>query len=249
MFTIDEWMSDFLKMPFISVDFRESIPENLLDYIPESFSGICQVRISGTLIDDSHRLTDAGFCLVDGKLEFITELSRPEVEAVPAEGVFRLCTEDDWDDILRLTRIGFSQNKNFKGRFNNRRYFSEAVSEGYYMEWNKRAFKTSPELFGVWEVGSVQAFYNINRLVEGNDVIYKVGLASVIPKSPVKGIQNLLQDWIYWQGPDETFKVINSPALSNTPGMINNVRAGRSLKYSELVFFRGFGTTFPVKAK
>lgn len=240
-------MTEFLGVPFYSDEFIDDVPPDFGKHLVSENVGFYQLKVRGTLIDQLSKVLGTGFDLVDSKLEFITSVSKPEFAELPAIGSFRLCEIRDWDEIRRLTSLGFSKNTAFKGRFNNRRYFSEDISLRYYMAWNERAFSNSSDLFGVWSGEKIFAYYNINRLTDHDRVVHKVGLAAVDSDAPSRGIQNMLQNWIYHQAPETTFTVINSPALSNIPGLKNNIRAGRDLNYTELTFFYVNGVELPLK--
>lgn len=253
MFRSDDWMAEFLGVPFFSASLDNNLEamagegEDFRAELKTNEPGIYEIRLRGERIQFARTIGGAGFSLVDGKLEFRTRLERLSDTNQPKVGEFRLCEWSDFPRIEDLTRKGFTNNPKFHGRFNNRYYFSEQTSQEYYMAWNYRAMEQSPGLFGVWDNDGVRAFYNINRKELKTEVEYKVGLAAVEENSPLKGIQNSLQSWIYSQTKDTEFYVVNSPALSNYAGLINNIRAGRSMVFSELIFFRAVGIDLPVR--
>lgn len=252
MFQQVEWTSNFFGVPFFSMKAQEYKADDLKAYFrgfKPPTRGIYEVRLDGLSIELGLELQAAGFALTDGRLEFETQLQSPESEPKPETGHFRNYEQSDFPQVERLVYASFAGNPSFRSRFNNRAFFSEGTSHAYYMEWINKAASTSPDLFGVWadESNKVRAFYNIVRIGEKPSQVFKVGLAAVDSNSPLRGLQNLLQSWIYWNANDAVFDVINSPALSNYAGLKNNIRAARRLAYTELIFFRFHGVTLPIQ--
>lgn len=249
MFELHKWTSDFLGTSYRTLSLSTADARDIelaLLSTHQLGAGIYELRLPGTLIDHAPTLNEFGFALVDGRLEFRTLVESPKVEPRPPEGGFRRYHPSDYSAVQELTYEAFASNRDFKSRFNNRNFFSERVSHRYYMAWIDRAIHDSPDLFGVWDHGSVGAYYNILRVAQPRSAVFKVGLAAVSANSPLRGLQNSLQNWIYWQAAESAFEVINSPALSNYPGIKNNIRASRKLAYTELIFYKVVDTILPI---
>jgi hypothetical protein len=47
-----------------------------------------------------------------------------------------------------------------------------------------------------------------------------------------------MQAWLFRETSDTDWTTINSPQLTNTAGLKNNIRSGKEFKAAELFFFR-----------
>jgi hypothetical protein len=83
-------------------------------------------------------------------------------------------------------------------------------------------------------------FYSILRIPDAERGIpkYKVGLAAIHPDYRSHNGQNLMQAWLFRETSDTDWTTINSPQLTNTSGLKNNIRSGKEFKTVELFFFR-----------
>jgi hypothetical protein len=195
------------------------------------------IRSMATIPD----LEELGFRLVDSRMEFITRTTRRPDDVAPERGTFRRFVQDDWEALVDLTRRSFVENPAFLSRYNNRWLFTPEESLRYYVEWHHWVLRTSPDLFLSWVDGDrYVGFYSILRKSNATTGIpdYKVGLAAIEPDYRALKGQNLMQAWLFHNTPDPEWTTINSPQLTNTSGLKNNIRSGKNFVAVELFFFR-----------
>jgi hypothetical protein len=200
-----------------------------------------EVQLNVRLMRIVPELERLGFRLVDSRMEFITHSTRLVDNVVPERGEFRRYLEKDWDALVNITRRSFVENSAFQSRYNNRWLFSEEESLRYYVEWHKWVLRTSPDLFVSWVDGDQYVgFYSILRKNNPENAmpVYKVGLAAIEPEYRALNGQNLMQAWLFHNTPDLEWTTINSPQLTNTSGLKNNIRSGKKFAAIELFLFR-----------
>ena len=182
-----------------------------------------------------------GFRLVDSRMEFITHTYRGENEVIAPVGKFRRFESQDWEALTEITIKNFVDNDQFKSRYTNREIFSREESLRYYLQWHRWVLDVSPDLFLSWVDGDKYVgFYSILRLADPQGIRprYKVGLAAIDPDYRSHNGQNLMQAWLFRETQDSEWTTINSPQLTNTSGLKNNIRSGKEFKTVELFFFR-----------
>ena len=203
------------------------------------FGTECQINIRN--LEQIPRLEELGFRLVDSRMEFITHAFRGEKDISAPVGQFRRYQDSDWDALADITITNFVDNPGFKSRYTNRQLFTRDESARYYLQWHKWVLDVSPDLFLSWVDGDTYVgFYSILRLPdeELKRPRYKVGLAAIDPDYRSHNGQNLMQAWLFRETPDPEWTTINSPQLTNTSGLKNNIRSGKEFKTVELFFFR-----------
>jgi hypothetical protein len=186
-------------------------------------------------------LEELGFRLVDSRMEFITHTFRGTQDVPAPIGEFRRYQSSDWDDLEEITIKNFVDNPQFKSRYTNREIYSREESLRYYLQWHKWVLDVSPDLFLSWvDEDKFVGFYSILRLPDPliGRPNYKVGLAAIDPDYRAHNGQNLMQAWLFRETPDPEWTTINSPQLTNTSGLKNNIRSGKEFKTVELFFFR-----------
>ena len=240
-----DWDSDFFGRDFYLLDitngFKMDELKNELDRLDRAgvFGTECQLNIRS--IDAMATLEGLGFHIVDSRMEFITHTYRGEHDIVAPVGEFRRYESKDWDALAEITLKNFVENDQFKSRYTNRVIFSKAESLKYYLQWHRWVLDVSPDLFLSWVDGEKYVgFYSILRLSdpELGRPRYKVGLAAIDPDYRSHKGQNLMQAWLFRETPDYDWDTINSPQLTNTSGLKNNIASGKEFKTVELFFFR-----------
>ena len=239
------WDSEFFGRDFyeLKAETAEDVIEASSQFDQLDADGVfgieCQINIRN--LDAIPHLERLGFRLVDSRMEFITHTFRGEKDIPAPIGEFRRYEERDWDDLAAITIENFVDNPNFKSRYTNRDIFSREESLRYYLQWHKWVLDVSPDLFLSWIDGDKYVgFYSILRLPDEERGIpkYKVGLAAIHPEYRSHNGQNLMQAWLFRETPDADWTTINSPQLTNTSGLKNNIRSGKEFKTVELFFFR-----------
>jgi hypothetical protein len=245
MLTFKEWDSrffgkDFYDLKVDSVSDLVGVREELAELDARGVFGIeCKINIRN--MDVISHLEEMEFRLVDSRMEFITHTVRGEVDIHAPVGDFRRYEDCDWDEITAITTENFVDNSNFKSRYTNRNLFSREESLRYYLQWHKWVLDVSPDLFLSWVDGDKYVgFYSILRIPDAERGIpkYKVGLAAIHPDYRSHNGQNLMQAWLFRETSDTDWTTINSPQLTNTSGLKNNIRSGKEFKTVELFFFR-----------
>lgn len=239
------WDSEFFGREFYQLDVSESIDvddltRRLHDLDQDGVFGVeCKLNIRS--LEMIPLLEDIGFRLVDSRMEFITHTTRGESEILAPVGTFRRYEPADWESLADITVRNFVDNPNFKSRYNNRGIYSREDSMKYYLQWHHWVLDVSPDLFLSWVDGDKYVgFYSILRKKDGQSNLpqYKVGLAAIDPEYRSHNGQNLMQAWLFRETPDPEWTTINSPQLTNTSGLKNNIRSGKEFKTVELFFFR-----------
>ena len=239
------WDSNFFGRDFYLLDINDGIDfvrlESELDRLDTKgvFGMECQINIRN--IDVIPQLESVGFRLVDSRMEFITPTFRGEQEITAPIGEFRRFKSEDWDALTEITIKNFVDNPQFKSRYTNREISSRDESLRYYLQWHRWVLDVSPDLFLSWvDRDTYVGFYSILRLSDPHKSIprYKVGLAAIDPEYRSHNGQNLMQAWLFRETPDSEWTTINSPQLTNTSGLKNNIRSGKEFKTVELFFFR-----------
>lgn len=240
-----DWDSEFFGREFyqlskIEPTEFEDLKKGLAQIDAQGVFGTeCQINIRS--LEMIPLLEDLGFRLVDSRMEFITHTYRGESDVPAPVGEFRRYQASDWDDLAEITVKNFVDNPQFKSRYTNREIFTRDESLRYYLQWHKWVLDVSPDLFLSWVDGEKYVgFYSILRLPdpELGRPKYKVGLAAIDPEYRAHNGQNLMQAWLFRETPDPDWTTINSPQLTNTSGLKNNIRSGKEFKTVELFFFR-----------
>lgn len=239
------WDSDFFGRDFYLLDVSEGLEidrlKNELDRLDADgvFGTECQISIRN--IEMMAHLEELGFRIVDSRMEFITDTNRGEHEIVAPVGVFRRFEPQDWEALSDITVKNFVDNDQFKSRYTNRNIFSRDESLRYYLQWHRWVLDVSPDLFLSWvDKDKYVGFYSILRLSDPQSARprYKVGLAAIDPAYRSYNGQNLMQAWLFRETRDSEWTTVNSPQLTNTAGLKNNIRSGKEFKTIELFFFR-----------
>lgn len=241
-----EWDSEFFGRDIFEANFDYSIGSKDAEAIVREIASLrhsdrllIQARVRSEYFTNIPILEEIGFRLVDSRLEFSTKTYRRDFMSSHFTESLRWYRHDDWAQIRELTISQFVDNQNFQSRFNNRQYFTRDESLRYYLQWHRLVLENPHPLFCVWETGSsISGFYSIVRKPgTASSPDYKVALAAVRPGSPGSGMQNKMQFWIFQNCPDTEWSTINSPALTNLPGLKNNIRAGKELSHVEAYLF------------
>jgi hypothetical protein len=240
-----DWDSAFFGREFYCLDAQTGIKyEQLhadLEYLDKNgvFGVMCQINIQN--IEVIPQLEMLGFRLVDSRMEFVTHTFRGIQNIDAPVGEFRQYESRDWDPLVDLTLTSFVDNSQFKSRYANRNIFSREESLRYFLQWHRWVLSVSPDLFLSWvDRDRYVGFYSILRIPDSDldRPRYKVGLAAIDPEYRSYNGQNLMQAWLFRETPDPEWTTVNSPQLTNTSGLKNNIRSGKEFKSVELFFFR-----------
>lgn len=240
-----DWDSAFFGRDFYSLDAQSGIDYEQLAVdlknldISGAFGVMCQINIRS--IEVIPQLEMLGFRLVDSRMEFVTHTFRGTQEIAAPVGEFRRYESNDWDGLVDLTLKNFVDNPHFKSRYTNRDIFSREESLRYFLQWHHWVLDVSPDLFLSWIDGDKYVgFYSILRIpeIEIHRPRYKVGLAAIDSEYRAHNGQNLMQAWLFRESIDPEWTTVNSPQLTNTSGVKNNIRSGKEFKSVELFFFR-----------
>ena len=249
---IDKWLTDFFGIEFACLDLGNIASEINEAHLVESRclhaspKGVQQISIRSDQLKLAPTLEQAGFTLVDGQFEFAGTIETPVSFKQPPVGSVRLVRKSDLSRIEEITRVCFTENDQFSGRFNNRKWFTKEASQRYYMQWNLRALDQYPQLFAVWEDDAVHSFVNLFHHERRGVSYIKVGLAAAVSGLEIRGLQNLQQTFLYSTLPLGEYRTINAPSISNIAGIRLNMSANRNLLSSNLIFFRGSDQFEPV---
>lgn len=245
MFTRKDWDSDFFNKEFYSLQVDGSAnPEDLSEQLKgmdgKGVYGIeCHQNIRN--LAEIRLLESQGFRLVDSRMEFVTHTQRLPEQVNPEVGLFRRYESKDWDQLVAISEANFVDNPAFQSRYNNRWIYSREESLRYYLRWHTWVLETSPDLFLSWVDGDkLVGFYSILRLPDSEHPYpkYKVALAAIDPDYRALKGQNLMQAWLFHNTPDAEWTTVNSPQLTNTSGLKNNIRSGKNFVAIELFLFR-----------
>jgi hypothetical protein len=240
-----DWDSEFFSREFFQLDVMGKInaielKDELVALDKKGVFGVeCKINIRN--LDLIPVLEDLGFRLVDSRMEFVTHTFRGTSDIIAPLGEFRRYVESDWPMLEELTANNFVDNPNFKSRYTNRSMYSKEESLKYYLQWHRWVLDVSPDLFLSWVDGEkLVGFYSILRQNTGDAgrPRYKVGLAAIDPEYRSYDGQNLMQAWLFRETVDPEWTTVNSPQLTNTSGLKNNIRSGKEFETVQLFFFR-----------
>jgi hypothetical protein len=240
-----DWDSEFFGKELFSLTLEESTDA---DSLSKELAALDQRGVFGIEAHLNVRnmaqiqlLESQGFRLVDSRMEFITHTERFPDQVSPEVGAFRRYDSKDWDQLVAISESSFVDNPAFQSRYNNRWIYSREESLRYYLQWHHWVLETCPELFLSWVDGDkLVGFYSIMRKPDPQNSypIYKVALAAIEPEYRALKGQNLMQAWLFHNTPDPEWTTVNSPQLTNTPGLKNNIRSGKNFVAIEVFLFR-----------
>ena len=241
-----KWDSEFFNKQIFVCDLNYAIDSSDVEALAleiESLNRLdrplIEARVRSEFFSNIPFLEDIGFRLVDSRLEFRTKTYRRDFTFSNTPTGLRWFHADDWNEVQKLTIAQFVDNPNFKSRFNNRKYFTRDESIRYYLQWHRLALENEHPLFCVWETNSViSGFHSVIRKPTSiNMYEYKTGLTAVRPEGQLSGMQYQMQSWIFQNSPDDEWKTVNSPALTNLPALKNTIRAAKELSHVEAFLF------------
>jgi len=186
-------------------------------------------------------LEDAGFRLVDTRIQFLTRWSRAQVPGdTPLAGQIRDACEADLPRIFALTRMGFSDNPRLVSRFKNPAYFSKEQGQRYFEAWIRNTAFSSGSATAVYVVEAQVVGYFIYQ-VQGEHhglPVVKGILSAVDPAYRGANAQLAMQAHLYSRLGLEHWYLDNTTQLTNMPVMRNHVRSGKHLEQIMLTFYR-----------
>jgi hypothetical protein len=243
--TRKDWDSEFFGKEIFSLELDDEVTTEALSQALTALDRDNAYGIEAHLnirdLSQIQLLESLGFRLVDSRMEFITHTQRG-TDPVSAEvGLFRHYDRQDWDQLVAITESNFVDNPAFQSRYNNRWIYSREESLRYYLQWHHRVVETCPDLFLSWVDGEkLVGFYSIMRQPDPENSYqkYKVALAAIDPDYRALKGQNMMQAWLFHNTPDREWTTVNSPQLTNTPGLKNNIRSGKNFVAIEVFLFR-----------
>jgi hypothetical protein len=189
-------------------------------------------------------LESCGFRLVDTKITFLSLLKKDELPEYPSvPGQIRFATEDDLEDILRLTHEGFTHNPSFISRYANRAYFTQRETTRYFTAWIRNHLEKEGSFFVVWTVDDELVGYYIYRrdADDKGTAIYKGILCTIATGARGHKGHLAMQAFLYAHLPDEEFLLNNTTQLNNYAVIKNHIFSQKTLEKIELLFFRERG--------
>jgi hypothetical protein len=240
-----EWDSDFFGREIHSLHLTADVARADLESALLELDAQCvwaiECEIEAALFDNAIVLEDLGFRLVDSRMVFISKMSLEDKYAdSPPYGEFRPVRRADLARIDELTTTHLVDNPGFKSRFKNRRLFSRDESIRYYRAWNQLAFDNDPGTFVVWDVEqAVVGYFNYLRSGEYEGLrLFKGGLTAVDEPHRGRGIQNVMQGYLFNRFGVERWALDNTTQVTNVTVLKNHIRANKSFQQSTLTFYR-----------
>ena len=125
----------------------------LVSWVDEHGYDLTEVSLDARGIKFVPVLETCGYRLVDTKITFLSLLKKDELPRYPSvSGEIRFATENDLEDILRLTHEGFTNNPSFTSRYANKAYFTPEETERYYTVWITNHLEKEDSFFVVWKL-------------------------------------------------------------------------------------------------
>jgi hypothetical protein len=251
-----EWDSEFFgkKIGSLAIDHHQlsGLPvdsvlqsmRRLVRWTDEHGFDLTEASLDASGIQFVPVLESCGYRLVDTKITFLSLLNKDELPEYPSvPGEIRFATEDDLEDILRLTHEGFTHNPSFTSRYANRAYFTEKETTRYYTAWIRNHLETDGSFFVVWTVNDELVGYYIYRREgdEGGTATYKGILCTIAPEARGHKGHLAMQAFLYEFLPDEKFLLNNTTQLNNYAVIKNHIFSQKKLERIELLFFRECG--------
>jgi hypothetical protein len=232
------WETEFFQKKFVNLKADRNnlaagcatIPELLSR--PNSFD-IMQtvVQVDGQGYQAETVLQQTGFKLVETRLIFETQLSKPP-HPENRENI-RSARPDDLDELLDLTHKAFTDNENFYARFKNREYFSPADTRRYYAAWITGNISSKDCIFMVCEEEKIAGY---TFLIKGR-AAFKVGLTAILERYQGLGVYNRLAEAAFALIPSDRFSLINTTQLTNLAMLKTHIKNKRNLSRIENIYY------------
>ena len=208
---------------------------------------LLQARLDVRALDLAASFEQAGFRLVETRIEFLTRLDRRTAprHASPF-GSTALAGPEHREALLALVDEGLTHNPDFHSRYKNPAYFSPEETARWFAAWVDNDLADPETRVAIWLApeGPI-AFFGLARSGEhGALPLYKSTLAVAAAPSRGHKAHIFLQTVLFDALPHDEFFMRSVTQMTNGPVIRNNIALGRRLDRIELVFFRaGAGAT------
>jgi len=202
---------------------------------------LVQAHVDVAAIEVTASLEDAGFRLVDTRVEFLTRLDRRTLPRHEAPfGTVTIAGIEDLPDLLTLAHEGLTRNPGFLSRYKNPDYFTPEETARWFAAWVEHGVGDPGSLTALWRVdGTPAAFFGYARRGERRGLpMYQSTLTVAAEAARGHKAQIFLQTPLFAAMPTDEFWVGQVTQLTNTPVYRNNFVLGRRLHRVSLTFFR-----------
>ncbi len=205
--------------------------------------GYClvQAQVEAGSLELATALEEAGFRLVDTRVEFRTRLDRRRLPRhEPPFGTAGMARPEDRDALLTLTHEVLTHNPAFHSRYKNRDYFSADDAARWFAAWVENDLADPGTVVAVWRVdeGPV-AFFGLCRHGDHEGLpFYKSTLAMAESQHRGHKAHIFLQTTLFDALPADEFWMQSVTQLTNAPVIRNQFVMARRLDRIALVLFR-----------
>jgi ribosomal protein S18 acetylase RimI-like enzyme len=202
---------------------------------------VIEAQLDMSWLHQMYLFESNGFRLVDTKLRFLSWMTKPEMEDLPApEGEIGFASADMKEELLTLTHSAFSHNPSFKSRFNNKGFFARSDTERYYAAWVEHYLDDPNTLFVVMrDEGKIVGYLIYTKKGEHKEKpLYKAALIAVAPEYRGRRIYFAMVYFLYRHFPESEAYLDMTTQLSNLSTIRNLIKAQRNLENVQLVFYR-----------
>jgi hypothetical protein len=205
--------------------------------------GYClvQAQVEAGSLELVAALEEAGFRLVDSRVEFRTRLDRRRLPRhEPPFGTAGTARPEDRDALLALAHEGLTRNPAFHSRYKNPDYFSVDDAARWFTAWVESDLADPDSVVAVWRLDEgPAAFFGLCRRGEHEGLpLYKSTLAVAASHRRGHKAHIFLQTTLFNALPVDEFWMQSVTQFTNGPVIRNNVAMNRHLNQLALVFFR-----------
>jgi hypothetical protein len=202
---------------------------------------LVQAQVEARSLELAAALEEAGFRLVDTRVEFRTCLDRRRLPRhEPPFGTAGTARSEDRDALLALVHEGLTRNPAFHSRYKNPDYFSADDTDRWFTAWVDADLADPGTVVAVWRLDEgPAAFFGLRRHGEHEGLpLYKSTLAVAASHHRGNKAHIFLQTTLFDALPADEFWMRSVTQLTNGPVIRNNVALDRRLDHIALVFFR-----------
>jgi hypothetical protein len=202
---------------------------------------LVQAQVDAGSLELAAALEEAGFRLVDTRVEFRTRLDRRRLARhEPPFGTAGTARPEDRDTLLALAYGGLTRNPAFHSRYKNPDYFSADETARWFAAWVDTDLTDPGTVVAVWRLDEgPAAFFGLRRHGEHEGLpLYKSTLAVAASHHRGHKAHVFLQTTLFDALPVDEFWMRSVTQLTNGPVIRNNVALDRRLDQIALVFFR-----------
>lgn len=202
---------------------------------------LVQARLEVADLVAAAALEEAGFRLVDTRLEFLTRLDRRRFNRLaPPFGTAGLAEEGDREALLRLTHECLTANPGVQSRYKNAAYFTPEEASRWFAAWMENGLADPGTLTAVWRVADEPiAFFGFARRAEMDGLpLYQSTIMGTAAAGRGHKSELFLQATLFDALPVDEFWMRQVTQADNAPVLRNNLVLGRRIHRVALTFFR-----------